>query len=197
MEISELLLHPVRMRLVQAMADTQPRTTGQLCSALPDVSKATVYRHVQVLADAGVLTVESEQRVRGAVERTYRLQRERAALGPDEAAGLTPDDFRRAFALTLATLQASFSTYLDSLNADPAADGVGFGQHALWLDPSELATLITGLRAAIAPHLANEPNPHRTRYLLSPVLFPTTGPARGENGYGVKDEGRDVTSDDS
>jgi hypothetical protein len=51
------------------------------------------------------------------------------------------------------------------------ADLVGYRPHAVWLDPAELEAMIGELRAAIAPKLANEPRPGRTRHLLNPVLF--------------------------
>ena len=49
---------------------------------LPDIPQATLYRHIAVLADAEVLEVADERRVRGAVERSYRLRRENAVLDP-------------------------------------------------------------------------------------------------------------------
>jgi hypothetical protein len=36
--------------------------------------------------------------------------------------------------------------------------------------------MIDGLREAIAPHLANEPSPDRTQYLISPILFTVEAP---------------------
>ena len=36
----------------------------------------------------------------------------------------------------------------------------------------ELEQLIEAMRAAILPVLTNEATPERTRYLLSPILFP-------------------------
>ncbi|MFD5875267.1 helix-turn-helix domain-containing protein [Streptomyces sp. NPDC060322] len=172
METVDLLLHPVRMRIVHAMHDGRTRTTTELCALLPDVSKATVYRHVGLLAEGGLLAVEEEQRVRGAVERRYRLLRDRAVIDAATAASLSPEDYRRAFAVAMATLTAEFHAYLDGEGADPAADLVGFRQHALWLDPDELHELIDELRAVIVPRLAFGPAPERSRHLLSPVLFP-------------------------
>ncbi|MEV5161795.1 helix-turn-helix domain-containing protein [Streptomyces sp. NPDC053728] len=173
MDTVDLLLHPVRMRIVHAMHDGQTRTTTELCRLLPDVSKATVYRHVGLLAEGGLLAVEEEQRVRGAVERRYRLLRERAVIDAAASASLSSEDYRRGFAVAMATLTAEFNAYLDQGGADPVADMVGFRQHALWLDPDELDELIREMRGVIAPRLALGPGPGRTRHLLSPVLFPT------------------------
>ncbi|MFL6123796.1 helix-turn-helix domain-containing protein [Actinophytocola sp.] len=170
-ETSELLVHPVRLRIVHALSG-EPMTTAQLCTRLPDVSQATVYRHVGVLADAGVLEVSGEQRVRGTVERTYRLRKEKATIDAETAAAATVDDHRQAFTVAMATLIAEFTAYLNG-DANPAEDLVGYRQHAVWLTHEELEALITDLRTAILPRLRNTPAPGRRQHLLSPILFPT------------------------
>jgi DNA-binding transcriptional ArsR family regulator len=173
----ELLGHPARLRIVHALRGGRTLTTAQLCARLPDVSKAMVYRHVDLLAAGAVLEVAEERRVRGAVERHYRLHRERASIDPRTAASLSSDDHRRGFAVAVAALVAEFSAYLDRENADPTTDPVGYQQHAIWLDREELGAMISELRAAIVPRLANRATPDRTRYLLSPILFPSAEPA--------------------
>ncbi|MEU5884795.1 helix-turn-helix domain-containing protein [Spirillospora sp. NPDC047279] len=183
----DLLLHPVRLRVVHALSGGRTLTTGRLCDLLPDVSKATLYRHVGLLADGGVLEVVGEQRVRGAVERSYRLHRGRAVIDAETAAAATPDDHRRAFAAAMATLLGEFNAYLARDHADPAADAVGYRQHAVWLSPEELADLLQDLRAVIAPRLARNPAPGRTRHLLSPILFP----AEETNAQEAETEGHD------
>lgn len=166
----ELLAHPVRMRIVHALRGRE-LTTGQLCELLPDVSKAMVYRHVEALAAGEVLEVASERRIRGAVERTYRLRD--ATIDTED---LTVDDYRRGFDLALATLLAEFTAYLDRDGVDPTKDLVGFRQHAIWLNRKELAEFIADLRQVIVPRLGHEPGEGRARYLLSPVLFPSEVP---------------------
>lgn len=169
-------MHPVRLRIVHAMSGGPTMTTTQLCARMPDVSKATMYRHVDALAEAGILEVDGEQRVRGAVERRYRLRRDRAVIDAETAAAASPDDYRRAFAVAIAALLSEFDTYLDREGADPPADLVGFRQHALWLSRDELTALIEDLRAAIVPRLAHAAAPLRTQYLLSPIMFPLETP---------------------
>ncbi|MEU4525385.1 helix-turn-helix domain-containing protein [Amycolatopsis sp. NPDC024027] len=177
MDTLELLGHPVRLRIVHAMRGGRTLTTAELGALLPNVSKAMVYRHVDLLAAGGVLEVADERRVRGAVERHYRLRRDRASVDPGTAASMSPDDHRRGFAVALAALVAEFNAYLDRDDADPRVDPVGYQQHAVWLDRDELAALVGELRAAILPRLANPAAPGRARYLLSPILFPSEPPA--------------------
>jgi DNA-binding transcriptional ArsR family regulator len=152
-------------------------TTSQLCARIPDVSKATLYRHIDLLATEGVLEVAEERRVRGAVERRYRLRQDLAVIDPAMIESLSPDDHRRGFATAMAILLAEFNAYLDRDEADPVADLVGYRQHAIWLSHDELYDLISELRAAIAPRLANPSAPDRTQYLLSPILFPIEAPS--------------------
>ncbi|MEU8637160.1 helix-turn-helix domain-containing protein [Amycolatopsis sp. NPDC048633] len=180
MDSLHLLVHPVRLRIVHAMAGGRTRTTTELCERLPDVSKATVYRHVGVLAEGGILEVEGEQRVHGAVERRYRLRRDRAMVDAATAASVSKEDHRHVFATAMATLIAEFNAYLDREDADPAADLVGYRQHALWLSRPELAGMIGELREVIVRRMGNEPAPDRVRYLLSPIQFPAAEPATGD-----------------
>ena len=147
-------------------------TTAELGARIPDASKAMLYRHVDLLAGAGILEVAGERRVRGAVERRYRLRRDRVTVDADAAASLALDDHRRVFATSMAVLVAEFNAYLDRENSNPADDLVGYRQHAVWLNRAELEELIVALRRVLVPRLANEPAPERAQYLVSPILFP-------------------------
>lgn len=65
-----LLADPVREHLVNALVP-QARTVAQLAAGL-GCAPTRLYRHVQLLVDAGLLVVERERRVRGGTERHYR-----------------------------------------------------------------------------------------------------------------------------
>src|SRR3712207_9270812 len=97
MATADLLLHPVRLRIVQAFLGDRTLTTADLHAELPDVPVATLYRHVGVLAEAGVLEVVGERRVRGSTERTYRLGAGAASGGPGGAAAMGREEHRRGF----------------------------------------------------------------------------------------------------
>jgi DNA-binding transcriptional ArsR family regulator len=168
----ELLLHSVRVRIVHALSGGQTQTTSQLCARLPDVSKATVYRHVGLLVEAGLLEVAGEQRVHGAVERHYRLHTGRAVISGDAAASMSLEDHRHGFAAAMAALVAEFNAYLDRGDANPTADLVGYRQIPLWLTPEELEELIRNIHSLILSKMSNAAGPDRRRYLLSPILFP-------------------------
>ena len=172
MDAIELLLHPVRLRIIHALAGGRARTTSDLCARLSNVSKATVYRHVALLLEGGLLEVAGEQRVHGAVERRYRVSPSRPTIDPERAAAMTLDEHREGFVAAVAALIAEFDGYLDREGANPAADRVGYRQLTLWLDDAEVDEMVREMTAILARPGANGPSPNRRLYLLSPILFP-------------------------
>lgn len=126
MPAPDVLLHPVRMRIVQVLLDGATMTARQLRQELPDIPSASLYRHIATLADAGVLEVAHQKRVRGAVERGFRLHLPNAAVTAEDARQLSRDDHRRAFTAFCTMLMADFDRYLATPEADVVDDGVGF-----------------------------------------------------------------------
>lgn len=177
MNAIELLLHPVRLRIVAALSGGQGLTTTQLCAHLHDVSRVTVYRQVALLVEGGCIEVADEQRVRGAVERRYRLRPERPIIDADMAAEMTLEDHRRGFAAAIAVLIAEFDSYLNHEGADPVADGVGYRQGVLWLSPDERAELGHAILNVLQDSIANKPTAGRIPYMLSPIMFPRVSAA--------------------
>ncbi len=96
MASADLLLHPVRLRIVKAFLGDRALTTTQLAAELAEVPAGSLYRHVALLTKAGVLQVVAERRIRGAVERTYTLRLLAARVGPAEATAMTRDDHAQA-----------------------------------------------------------------------------------------------------
>lgn len=132
-----------------------------------------MYRQLAMLAEGELLEVESEERVRGIVERHYRLVRVRAVIDPDAAAAMTNDDHRRGFAAATASLIAEFTAYLDRPGSNPTADSVSYRQFPLWLSAAERAALVKEVYAVIHRYSKHERSTDRIRHLLATVFFPT------------------------
>jgi DNA-binding transcriptional ArsR family regulator len=173
---ADLLLHPVRLRIVQAFLGDRELTTGALSAELSDIPPASLYRQVGRLADAGILTEVAQRRVRGAVERTYALRLEAAAITPDELAAMSVEDHRQAFLAFVAGLLGNFDRYLARGDVDLARDGVRYTLSALWLSDAEFARALRDVDAVLRPLLANRPTRHRRRRLIGSVLLPGDPP---------------------
>jgi hypothetical protein len=172
MTSADLLLHPVRLRIVQAFLGDRALTTSDLRSELPEVPPASLYRHVARLVDAGVLAVVSERRVRGALERTYVLRTSAATISWDELARMSPEEHRRAFLTFVAGLVGDFDRYLSRDHIDPLRDGASYRFMGLWLSDSELVEFSRELLAVLQPRLAHGPGRGRKRRILATILLP-------------------------
>ena len=64
-ETRDLLLHPIRLRIVQALVG-EPMTPLQLKDRLADVPQATLYRHINQLADVAI-----QRRLRHVASRSF------------------------------------------------------------------------------------------------------------------------------
>jgi hypothetical protein len=169
---ADLLLHPVRMRIVQAFLGERELTTGGLREQLTDVPPATLYRQVGTLVNAGVLEVTMQRKVRGTVERTYRLRAERASVPESELAAMSSDDHRAAFMAFVAALLADFDRYLAAGPPDLVRDLVGYRQAGFYATDKELLDVIATIQAAVRPYLQANAGPGRSRRLLSTILLP-------------------------
>jgi DNA-binding transcriptional ArsR family regulator len=167
----DLILHPIRLRIILALARGRPLTAQELGAALLDVPQATLYRHLNRLHKAGVLSIVDERQVRGAVERVYALREENVDLSPD-LANASRDDHMRYFTLFVASLLGEFARYLQRNAIDLAVDGVGYRQEVLYLNDDEFLQMAMALNTVIRPMLANGPAPGRRRRLFTTVVMP-------------------------
>ncbi|HEY5230503.1 MAG TPA: helix-turn-helix domain-containing protein [Galbitalea sp.] len=179
----DLLLHPVRLRIIQAFLGDRALTTGQLAVELPDVPAGSLYRHIALLSGAGVLQVVAERQVRGSIERTYTMRQAAARLGATEAAAMSLVEHRQAFTAFVAGLLGDFDRYLASGSPDFARDGVGYSLNAMWLTDPEYSDLIRELVAVLEPRFANPPRKGRKRRIVASVFLP--GPEQPPNAPNV------------
>ena len=185
MASADLLLHPVRLRIVKAFLGDRALTTSQLAAELDDVPAGSIYRHVALLTRAGVLQVVAERRVRGAVQRTYTLRLLAARIGPGEAEAMTPDEHARAFMAYVAGLLGDFDRYLAAGPPDPVRDVANYQVAAMWLTDAELLDFLRDFSRIAQDRLANAPSGDRRRRILYTVILP--GPE------GRADDGRPGT----
>jgi DNA-binding transcriptional ArsR family regulator len=170
---ADLLLHPVRLRIVQALAGGRRLSARELVAELGDIPSATLYRQIGALDDGGALAVVGERPARGTPERVYALTEGAGSVSPQELAQATPEDHLRYFTMCLAGLLGDFGRYLASGRPDFVADGVGYRQVPLWLTDQEFAELAGRLNAALLPVVGNGPGEGRRRRMFTTIVMPT------------------------
>ena len=175
---ADLLLHPVRLRILQAFLGDRALTTSELSAEMADIPAASLYRHVARLVAGGALQVVAERRIRGAVERTYVLRQAAARVRVDEIAAMQAEDVRAMFMAFAAGLIGDFDRYLQRGRPDLIRDGVAFGIEGLWLDDAEFTEMMRDLYRVLDSRRANLPGKGRRRRLLASVLLPGDDTAR-------------------
>ncbi len=172
----DLLLHPVRLRIVQTFLGNRELTTAQLATELSDIPKSGLYRHLALLAEADVLSVVGERQVRGTVERTYALRLENTRVNAGDLAEMTRDDHAQAFATFAAGLLSSYDRYLSTGEPDLVRDGVSYSMTALWLSDEEHTELLRDLAEVVAPRARFGPSEGRRRRLAASAFMPLPEP---------------------
>jgi hypothetical protein len=99
----DVVLHPVRSRLVRAFVGSERRTATELSQLLPDVPQASLYRHLNALVDGNVLRIVEPER-RGGGPRGYALAESATGTGNHEATVYLDDEEFAEFTRTLSDL---------------------------------------------------------------------------------------------
>ena len=133
---AELILHPVRLRIIQTFVG-RGLTTRQIAALLPDVPPASLYRHIKQLYDAQILIVREEKTINGIIERTYALQKGSTHLSREEFAAIPPEDHSRYFAIFLGAMAAQMDRYLAQETYDTTEEGMTYFQSVLHLTDEE------------------------------------------------------------
>jgi DNA-binding transcriptional ArsR family regulator len=167
----DLLLHPVRLRIILATVGRQV-TAQQLAAELPDIPQATLYRHINMLADAGILSVVKEQRVRNATEKTYALPHQDLMLTVEDLEDAEPEDYIRLFTQSLGLQLGYYTRYIQQGDVDFARDNVLFQMFPAYLSELEMKELGQAIQAVLLPFVKNKPSPERRRYILGLTSLP-------------------------
>ncbi len=167
----DLLLHPVRLRIILATAGRQV-TTQQLANELPDIPQASLYRNINTLAAAGILAVVQERRVRNAIEKTYALPDQSLMLTAEDLEDAQPEDYIRLFTQYLGLLLGYYVRYIQQGNVDLDRDNVLFQMFPAYLSQVEAQELGQALKATLLPYVKNGPSPERQRSIFGLISLP-------------------------
>lgn len=166
----DVLLHPVRLRILLALAGSE-LTTQQLAQSLGDVPASSVYRHVNRLIAGGLVDVVAERPVRGTIEKTLRVTAD-AQIGPQEAQTMSADEHRRGVLAFLTQLMHEWETYLGDPQADLMTDLAGYRLANLYASDDEWLAVLTQLGAIFQPFVARGPGTGLRRRRFATLTWP-------------------------
>lgn len=164
--ISEVVMNPVRQRIAQYLILHETGTVNEIAADLNDIPKPSLYRHINVLLDAGFIEVVAEKSVRGAVQRTFRLVAQ--PIGD-------PDREQMASLAQgiLASAAAAYASYFAREDADPKRDMLSLSSSVLMLSDDEMMEFLQRIGEVYNLYLENKPSadrkPRNIMFLSVPV----------------------------
>ncbi|WP_379128300.1 helix-turn-helix domain-containing protein [Paenibacillus sp. sgz500958] len=169
---ASLILHPIRMRIIQTLAAGGKQTTSQLLKELEDIPQATMYRHLNKLLQAGLLQVAEENRVRGTLEKVYYLVPGSGDLTPPDVTEQSSGEHMTIFLKFITSLIGDYSRYTSQEHYNMIQDGISFRQVHLHLNDAEYAGMLGEMRAVMGRYAANEARGDRRRRMISTIVIP-------------------------
>lgn len=114
---ADALIHPVRIKISQALMRSGETglTPLEMVRTIKDVPQATLYRHIQVLLDAGIIRIVKEKKVRSVVEKYYALNAEEAKLSAEDWKKTTNEEKLNYYSYYQLSLLNQYQNYLTKL----------------------------------------------------------------------------------
>ncbi|MBS4537951.1 helix-turn-helix domain-containing protein [Clostridium sp. D2Q-11] len=173
-DINEIMLNPVRMRIVQELATRKNMTTIELCDTISDVSRTTMYRHINILLDNNILTVVSEKKIRGSLERTLALNIEELSKN-----NTIENASQNAFGF-LMNRYIRFHNYFSGENSNPGKDKIFFNNSVLMMDDNEFDQFLLELKELIIKYNFKATEGRKARD-ISIISSPVDEDKKGKN----------------
>ncbi|OCA90750.1 hypothetical protein A8F94_02410 [Bacillus sp. FJAT-27225] len=168
---ADLILHPVRMRIIQSLLN-RDLTTQEMKEYLPEVPQATLYRQLKKLVDGKVIRISAERPIRGTVEKVYSMSAGQGTIGGNSQENESTDDYLSYFIKFTANLIGEFESYLQKGNVDLYKDGVSFRQASLYLDDEEFARFVKDLSDVFVKVISNKPGEGKKRRTVATIIIP-------------------------
>ena len=161
----EACMNSTRQRIIQVIMINKEATSAEIGEELQDIPRASLYRHIKVLLDAGIITVVKEEVKRGSVEKTY-------AIAPQMPYGDTNEEYNSLIQSALMGLQGEFHRYFNGENPDPQRDLLTVGSASLMMSDEEMMEFIREYGDLIQRYMTNKPSEGRKVRKVTLVISP-------------------------
>jgi DNA-binding transcriptional ArsR family regulator len=168
---AKLILHPVRMKIVQTLIGGRELNVQEIAQKLTDVPQATLYRHLNKLLEAEVIRVVRENQIRGTVEKIFALS-EHEIGGKEDLKKLSRDEHLNLFLTFMTHLLGKYENYLNQEQIDLFEDGVSFREAIVYLSDDEFKDFTIELSKLMKKVIENEPSSDRQARHIASIFIP-------------------------
>ena len=164
----EACMNATRQRIIQVIMIKKEATSAEIGEELPDIPRASLYRHIKVLLDAEIITVIKEEFKRGSMEKTY-------AIEPQRPYDDTNEEYNSLIQSALMGLQGEFYRYFNGENPDPQRDLLTVGSASLMMSDDEMMEFIKSYGELIQRYMPNKATEGRRVRKVTFVISPNEG----------------------
>lgn len=167
---ADLILHPVRMRIVLTLTNDRKLTVQQIGERLQDIPQATLYRHLNKLLEAKLVEIVAENQVRGAVEKVYSLPRQMESISQEEVLSWTPEKHMDSLIKFLTTVLSDFERYVSQEKFDLIKDRAGYRQFSFYATDEEFNEFLGAISQGAKKLIANEDKEDRRKRTVTTIV---------------------------
>jgi DNA-binding transcriptional ArsR family regulator len=168
---ADLILHPVRMQILQTLVGGRNLTVHDIAQRLPNVPQATLYRHLNKLVQGSVIEIVAQNPIRGAIEKVYALSNG-GLISPQEFADSSTEEKMGVFIQFVSGIINSFGDYVNQKGVDFVKDGVAFRQAELYMNDDEFLEFAQGLASVFQKVINNDPREDRKKRKVTTIIIP-------------------------
>ncbi|MBU7595232.1 helix-turn-helix domain-containing protein [Metabacillus halosaccharovorans] len=124
----EILMHPVRMKICQTLMRHKENglTPLEMVKLIKDIPQATLYRHIQIMADADIIRIIKEKKVKSVLEKYYVLNEAEAKLDIEEWKRISNEEKLDYISYYQLSLMTQYQAYLENLEENEQEDQATF-----------------------------------------------------------------------
>ena len=156
----KILTDPISNRIIQQIRKNHKMTVSEIIAVLPDIPRATVYRRIERMTDAGVIEIVETHKVRGQAEHTYSIKNIYVTTENSGKNGME--------IMTVAFVQMFnlCSEYFKSENADVERDKLFIMNYAISLSDYDFSEMLHDILSVVDRYQSkNVPKDAKTRNL--------------------------------
>ena len=149
-DFMKVIMNPIRQRIVQYLMIHGQGTSKEMMEELTDIPPASLYRHVKILAENGCIEIAEEHKIRGTVEKTWKLC-------PNPLGDFSTAAAAALIQSGLLSLMADFQKDFAREDADPQKDLLSFTTSTLLLTDEEFMMMMQKIGNVFNEVIYNKP----------------------------------------
>lgn len=169
-DLAKIVMNPVRIRIAQYFLLHKEGTTAQIGEYLNDVPKASLYRHMKIMEDAGLILVVQENKKRGTIEKVYQLNQK----VPFENQEPSKEEIGQLIQGALLGIMNDFQQYLKRDDADPQKDMMSLSSSVMLMTDEEFMDFSQKMGELFNNALSNQPDgkrkPRKVTFISTPII---------------------------